>query len=210
VGRTRLLAGVGAGFLALIVAAVLVGRWKSRPEPPPQAAPETSISRPVFHESLEGRNYSNTDLRLSVKAPEGWSGALGDRSQDRSPYEGLVVRMTPAGAPTDPAQFQPFVTVVKRTLPPAAPRDPLAYIAREVLTPEKSVTEAPTVVTLSGRRVGKVGFEVRSGARSLRVLQVVYLTSDQAIVLTATAPSGAFDGWREKFEQVFESLKLES
>jgi hypothetical protein len=164
----------------------------------------------VFHEQLDGPRYRNQDLHLSFSAPEGWSGALGDRSQDRSPYEGLVVRMTPGGAAPEPGKPQPFVSVVKRTLSPTSSRDPLAYIAREVLTPEKSVVEPPAMVTLSGRRVGKVGFEVRSGAGLLRVLQVVYLTPQEAIVLTATAPSASFDELRGQFEKIFESLKLDS
>jgi hypothetical protein len=201
--------GTGVAALALLVmVAAAVRRSSSSLEP---SVPAAKPAAPVFHEALEGRSYRNSDLRLSVSAPEGWSGSLGNRSQDRSPYEGLVVKMTPtADAPPSPGALQPFVTVVKRTLPPSTPRDPLAYIAREVLTPEKTVTDPPVVVTLSGRRVGKVGFEVRSGSGALRVLQVVYLTPEQAIVVTATAPAGAFAGWREKFEQVFESLKLES
>src|SRR5438477_9767737 len=96
--RIRVLIGIGAGSLALVLLTVVLGRWRtpdhSAPPVPPAAAPAV----PVFHEELAGRRYSNQDLRLSVTAPEGWSGALGDRSQDRSPYEGLVVRMTPAGA----------------------------------------------------------------------------------------------------------------
>jgi hypothetical protein len=163
----------------------------------------------VFHESLQGSRYANQDLGLSLRGPEGWDSALGDRSQDRHPYEGLIVRMTPK-APPHAGQIQPFVTVSKRTLSGGDPRDPLAYIARQVLTPEKLVTEAPAVVTLSGRRVGKVGFEVKSGPSSLRVLQIVHLVRDEAIILTATAASGSFDRWREEFEKVVESLKLES
>jgi hypothetical protein len=116
--------------------------------------------------------------------------------------------MTPKDAPV--GELKPFVTVFKRTLSTESPRDPLAYIAREVLTPEKVVTDAPSVETLSGRRVGKVGFEVRSGATSLKVLQVVYVTKDEAILFTATAPAGSFARWREQFEKIFESLRLES
>lgn len=208
-GKAGLLAA-GAAALAILVAAAIWVRTRREEPPPPPHPPSVSLpAAPVFHEQLDGPRYRNQDLRLSFSAPEGWTGALGNRSQDRSPYEGLVVRMSPEGT-QESGRPQTFVSVVKRTLPPAAPRDPLAYIAREVLTAEKTVTDAPVMVTLSGRRVGKVGFEVRSGTGALRVLQVVYLTSSEAIVLTATAPSAAFDGLRGKFEQVFESLKLES
>lgn len=204
--RALLLGVLGAGLAGLVAAAAFFGRSAAAPPPPP---PPPARKAPVFQEHLDGRRYVNRDLGVSVTGPEGWTGSLGDRSQDRQPYEGLVVRMTPA-APAQKGQPQPLVTVVKRSLTAAAPRDPLAYIAREVLTPEKRVTEAPTVVSLSGRRVGRVGFEVKSGPTALQVLQVVHVAKDQAIILTATAPSGSFADWREKFEKVLESLKLES
>ena len=207
--RRGLLGGIGAGAVGLVLLAVVVGRRTST-EAPPSAPPVSAPAAPVFHEQLEGGHYRNADLRISVRAPEGWNGSLGDRSQDRDPYEGLVVKMTPTAGAAESGMLQPFVTVVKRTLPAQAPRDPLAYIAREVLTPEKNVTEPPSVITLCGRPAGRVGFQVGSGPRALRVIQIVYLSPDQAIVVTATAPTGAFDGWREKFEQVFNSVKLES
>jgi hypothetical protein len=207
VRRFLLLGLPGAGLFGLIAIAVLLRSRSSTADLPAPA----KVSRPArtFHETLDGSRYQNQDLGVSVTGPDGWAAALGDRSQDRQPYEGLVVRMTPK-AVAEPGQLQPFVTVIKRTLSASAPRDPLAYIAREVLTPEKFVTDAPTVVSLSGRRVGKVGFEVKSGTTSLKVLQVVHLVKDEAIILTATAPTGSFAEWREKFEKVFESLKLES
>lgn len=200
---------VGAALLA-VLAGSAAWRFHSRravPDPLPSAVP--SPSAPVFHEQLDGSRYSNRDLGVTMTAPEGWTGTLGDRSQDRNPYEGLVVRMSPKAA-SEQGPAQTFVSVVKRSLGPSTPRDPVAYIAREVLTSEKIVTEAPAIVSLSGRRVGKVGFEVKSGQGALRVLQVVHLSKDQALILTATAPSGSFAEWREKFEKVFESLKLES
>lgn len=207
-GRTRILLAAGAGLLGLVVVAAVLVRSRT-PEAPAEGTHEPKRPAPVFHESLEGSKYRNQDLGLAVSGPEGWKASLGDRSQDRHPYEGTIVRMTPA-ASAPKGEFQPFVSVMKRTLSDASPRDPLLYIAREVLTPEKFVTEAPTVATLSGRRVGRVGFRVKSGSTSLEVLQVVYLTKDQAILLTATAPSGSFDSLREQFEKVFQSLKLES
>lgn len=200
---------VAVAFSAIVAGAVAI-RFHSRAAAPEAAAPASApTAAPVFNERLDGRRYDNRDLGVRLTVPEGWTGTLGDRSQDRQLHDGLVVRLTP-GAPAESGRFQPLVTVVKRSRSASGVSDPLAYIAKQVLTPEKSVVEAPEVVTLSGRRVARVTFEVKSGPTLLRVLQVVHFAKDDVLILSATAPSGSFADWRDQFEKVFESLKLES
>lgn len=203
---------VGTVFaLGLLGAAAYRLGTERFPRPDAQSvASSTAQKKPVYHELIEGSRYSNQDLGLAFSAPDGWRGAPGDRTRDRHPYEGLVVRMNPPSTPGKKGEIQPQVTVIRRSLGPGAPVDPIAYIARNVLTREKYVTEPPQVLAVSGCRVGKVAFQVSSGPVRLRVLQWVYLTESEVILLTASASEGEFAHWRDKFEEVFSSLKLGS
>lgn len=94
VRRFMILGLPGLGLFGLIAIAAILHRSPPSTSVLPKSDPAFHPG-PVFHEKLEGSWYQNQDLGVSVTGPDGWTAALGDRSQDRSPYEGLVVRMSP-------------------------------------------------------------------------------------------------------------------
>jgi hypothetical protein len=163
----------------------------------------------VYQERVEGRRYVNPDLGLKVTGPEGWQVTPGQRSDDVPPYEGLVVRMEPAGDPDPQTQVRPFVSVVKRTLGPGVAPDPASYIRQHLLGEGKTVIEEPGSAEIAGRPAAKVVYEMKSGGGTIRIAQLVHIRRGEAIIVSTMAPAGNFKGLSGAFEDVLKSLGLD-
>ncbi len=162
----------------------------------------------AYQESIEGQRYVNRDLGIALSGPKDWSMALGTRTEEEAPYEGLLVKMQPPGPPDEETLVRPLVSVVKRSLPSAGGGDPLDYIRQQLLDSKKTVTEPPALVEVRGKRMGRVGYEMPSGRGKIRIVQHVYLRPGEAIIVSAMAPSGAFGKLSGTFEEVLKSLGI--
>jgi hypothetical protein len=162
-----------------------------------------------YQERVEGRRYVNPDLGLKVTGPDGWQVSAGQRSDVGPAYEGLVVKMEPAGDPDPQTQVRPFVSVVKRTLGPGAAPDPAAYIRQHLLGEGKTVLEEPGAAEISGRPAAKVLYEMKSGAGTIRIAQLVHIRRGEAIIVSAMAPASAFGGLQDVFKGVLASVNLD-
>jgi hypothetical protein len=202
------------GLLGVILLAGLVlirlSSSSTRASVVPGHDPEKSrrTSR-VYQERLDGQRYVNPDLGLKVTGPDGWQVSAGQRSDDGPAYEGLVVKMEPAGDPEPQTQVRPFVSVVKRTLGPGAAPDPATYIRQHLLGEGKTVLEEPGAAEISGRPAAKVLYEMRSGGGTIRIAQLVHIRRGEAIIVSAMAPASAFGGLQDVFKGVLASVNLD-
>ncbi|HEX7899973.1 MAG TPA: hypothetical protein VF950_19555 [Planctomycetota bacterium] len=172
----------------------------------PAALPAPRVATPpVFHEAVDGQTYANADLGFRLRAPENWTLVLGARPRDGTPYEGLVVKMSPP-AGNDGDALRPFVSVVKRSLPAGASDDPLDFLRRESADARRTLLSGPSIVVVSGRKAARVSFE--SG--TLRAIQVVRVTPGGALIVTAAAPPSRFPALASTFEDILASLRFES
>ncbi len=203
---------VGLLGVALLAGLVLIriSSSSTRAGTVPAHDPEKSrrTSR-VYQERLDGRRYVNPDLGLKVMGPEGWQVSKGQRSDVGPAYEGLVVKMEPAGDPDPQTQIRPFVSVVKRTLGPGAAPDPAAYIRQHLLGEGKTVLEEPAAAEISGRPAAKVVYELKSGGGTIRIAQLVHIRRGEAIIVSAMAPASAFGGLQDVFNGVLASVNLD-
>jgi hypothetical protein len=193
---------------AVVLVAALV-HWFSSPES--YRPPVSDVAPPpkrVYNETLNGSQYENRDLGLAVNGPEQWIAALGARHEQGPAYEGLIVRMEDAGPIDEATRLRPLVSVVKQTLTAGSAREPVTFIQQQLLTPKKTLVDAPQIVQKDGRRLGRVAFEMKSGEGSIRIVQFVWIRGQEAIIVSAMAPSSKFEELRPTFDGVIDSMKL--
>lgn len=198
-----------AGALILVMA--LYYLWEdSRGDAyrPPTAEAPVRPKR-VYNEKLEGSSYKNQDLGLSIEGPSDWKAALGARLEETPPYEGLLVKMEIDAPPDEATKLRPLVSVVKQTLVGGAARDALGFLRTQIVSSKKEITQPPQVVELGGQPMAKVAYRMASGEGTIQVVQYVHIAGEQAIVLSAMAPSGQFAALEGTFERVFGSLALQ-
>jgi hypothetical protein len=204
-----LIAGAAATLLALGVLVRGLHGAGDASGPPARSRPPIAGPAPAkaYDERLDGERYENRDLGLSITGPRGWTASLGARAEDARSQEGLLVKMRPEGAPDPTTGVRPLLSVVKRA---AGPGDPVSYIRSRLLSGGKIVLEPPTLVELKKGPAGRVVYEMASGGGTIRIVQHVFLRGQEAIIISAMAPSAAFDGLRRTFDQVAASVEVRS
>lgn len=187
--RIAVLGAVGAGVTALVVAAVVIGRFRSADSSAPPAAPPLVRAPRVYREQLEPSRYVNRDLGFTLPLPKDWDPSLGKRQEELPPYEGLVLKIESRREPDEETKFRPLVSVFKKSLPAGTSADPVAYIRSHLISAPKTVTEAPKLVAVAGRSVGTVAYDMPAAKGVLKVRQVVRILGAEAIIFTSFVPA---------------------